>query len=123
MKDGNTKGDTMFIYQQFIKELIGSKRNSWTFVNYKRIKRGAYYTTIIMCQCDCGRIQEYTISLCRSKFFAQQCRICTKKRIKDKWEAKRAISDQINKNKFDDMKEEESIVDDYADFYKRYFRD
>lgn len=113
----------MFVYQKFLKYYVGTKRNNWTFVDCKQVKKGKYLRHIVTCKCDCGATAEYNPNHCLGVNFPMACIKCTNIRIKtDSWK-QRLLAEEMHQIEIEDPVEDSLIVSACGNYIKRYERD
>lgn len=112
----------MALLDIYKKEYIGKKKHAWTFLDVQLQKQKRTSKYIVICQCNCGNIYNYSITFCSSLHFPYNCINCNQKK-----EFKTAYEDDINvyQNELEsfDKEDEKKIIHNINDFYIRYYRD
>jgi hypothetical protein len=114
----------MFIYEFFLKEYIGKKKNSWTFLELKKIKKGRRVYYMVLCLCVCGSTANYSPSSCISHILPLACKKCRKVKRNGEWKQDYSINQDIHYSKISTYDEEnDDIIVNYEQYYKDYYRD
>lgn len=117
----------MHRFKLFVQEMIGKKKNNWTFVSWKYVESNKKDSRlmVLMCKCDCGIIKQYPVYICASHHFPQQCIKCSRNKKKLNWFRERKAQESYDEEELwlPDINEEYDCVAIYADKYKKYYRD
>lgn len=114
----------MFMYELFLQEYIGTKKNSWTFIEVNRIKKGKRVSYQVTCLCDCGALSHYTPGYCIGPNMPLACKKCTRGKSKSEWQSSNASDREIvYESKYNHDQENDDIILNYGQYYKDYYRD
>lgn len=118
------KDVVMFLYKIFKNEYVGTKKNSWTFVEINRILKGKHYYYLVLCVCKCGSQASYSPGYCMGPNFPLSCRKCNRARKKFQWKPALLTPNEREYELNEGIdQEQDDIVINYGNYYKDYYRD
>lgn len=114
----------MYKYEAFIKDCVGKKKNKFTFIGFNRVAKKNSSIVMVDCQCECGRVVQYSASQCFGNLFPYQCIMCNRHKKKNHWYKEREIEAEfLQEMLIGDPVEDGAVLAAYDEKYKKYYRD